>query len=103
MFGFSIEWGMALDQNTLLDKFKKFFKILQPVIDIRLFVKMGEDLKGSTDYVLRYEFNLNQVALVIRGIINYFCGHYVAYFYSQKMDVWIEFDDDKVKVMIFPI
>ena len=34
---------------------------------------------------------------VLRGIICYYGRHYWAYFYSQKNDTWLKFDDEHLQ------
>jgi hypothetical protein len=60
------------------------FDIIPAVIDLKDFLKVGEDKSLNTLYVLR-------------GMITFYGRHYMAYFYSDKYDTWVQFDDDHIK------
>ena len=53
-------------------------------MDLKDFLKVGEKSSQNTIYVLR-------------GMITFYGKHYVAYFYSEKFDSWMQFDDEHIR------
>lgn len=60
------------------------FNLIPPIIDLQDFLKVGEEKSQNTKYVFR-------------GMIAFYGKHYMAYFYSDKYDTWVQFDDDHIK------
>ena len=81
VFTFAIHWVETDDVDR--DNITKVFKFITPLIDTTQFMKIeSKDVKKNT--------------YVLRGFISYYGKHYMAYFYSEKFDYWVHFNDSKI-------
>ncbi len=53
-------------------------------IDLKDFLKIGENQSANTVYILR-------------GFITYYGRHYISFFYSEKLDQWMQLNDSICK------
>lgn len=82
VFTFAIHWIDPDEADQ--DKIRRIFKIISPLIHTAQFMKTEQRDNYKTTYVLR-------------GFVSYYGKHYMAYFYSEKHDYWVHFNDSKIK------
>ncbi|CDW76032.1 inactive ubiquitin carboxyl-terminal hydrolase 53-like [Stylonychia lemnae] len=63
---------------------KDLFNIIPNKIDLKSFLMVSEKSYQNTVFILR-------------GMITYYGKHYISYFYSQKHDTWVQFNDQSLK------
>ena len=80
---------MDPDSGISRVKIRQLLDLIPPKINLREVFKVGQQNAVVSD--VRSEYNF-----VIRGMVVYYGKHYWAYFYSQKFDIWFQFDDSKI-------
>lgn len=78
---FSISFSWAEMSPRLINWFAG---VISPVILLRNLFSLDPE---QSDYPTRY---------IIKGLICFTSSHYVAFFYSLRRNIWIEFDDERV-------
>jgi len=81
VFTFAFHWidPDEADRN----KIKRVFKMITPVINTDEFMGVAEKDSYKKTFILR-------------GFVSYYGKHYMAYFYSEKHDYWLHFNDSKI-------
>jgi len=82
VFTFAIHWIDPDEADRA--KIDRIFHIISPLIHTAQFMRTEENDNFKTTYVLR-------------GFVSYYGKHYMAYFYSEKHDYWLHFNDSKIK------
>lgn len=82
IFCFSFTWAEISQKNI-----SWFASLICPVVFLRNLFSLSSD---QMDYFSRYIF---------KGMVCYVASHYVAFFYSMRRNVWVEFDDSTVMIV----
>ena len=81
VFTFAMNWNNP--DNVSRESLTKILKIITPLIDAKMFMKIESPVEKKSIFVFR-------------GFITYYGKHYMAYFYSEKKDTWIHFNDSRM-------
>eukprot|EP00347_Sterkiella_histriomuscorum_P007794 403347537 len=84
IYTFNMVYDPTDTQDTIKSQIESLFKIMPYKMDLQDFLKVGEKRDQNTNYILR-------------GMITYYGKHYISYFYSQKHDTWVQFNDQQLK------
>ena len=83
VYTFGLQYDYS-EEAISKDDLKKLFKIIPPTVNLKDFLRVGEKKTENCNYVLR-------------GMITFYGRHYISYFYSDKYDTWMQFDDEHIK------
>jgi len=80
VYTFAVQWSS--EEGTDKEEIERFFALLPSSLELSAFLRVGKANLDTSDS-----------SFVFRGFICYYGRHYVAYFYSEKFDSWVHFDD----------
>lgn len=87
VYTFAPQWSSA-GEGAEREEIERLFALIPPSLELSAFLRVGQ-----SNWQKRSETDSQ---FVFRGFISFYGRHYVAYFYSEREDSWVRFDDSSV-------